>query len=157
MLSEANALFVRRYTSMSVAARDVQNRPVVGRALGCCVSADRRKLTIFLSASRSAQLLECLRDNKAIALAVARPTTAETLQFKGSVSDIRPLSAGERVEIEEYRESFVHELAGIGYNRQMASGVVAGAEDAVAVVFEPVAIFNQTPGPKAGTKIEAQP
>ncbi len=102
-------------------------------------------------------MLECLRNNGAIALAVTRPTTHETLQFKGSVSDIRPLSAGERVEIEEYRESFVHELAGIGYNRQMASGVVAGAEDAVAVVFEPVAIFNQTPGTTAGTKIEAQP
>lgn len=157
MLSEANAVFVRRHTSMSVAARDAQNRPVVGRGLGCCVSSDRRTLTIFLSASRSAQLLECLRDNGAIALAVARPTTAETLQFKGSVRDIRPLSAEEKVEIEEYRESFVQELAGIGYNRQMAGGVVAGAEDAVAVVFEPVAIFDQTPGPRAGTKIEARP
>ena len=92
-----------------------------------------------------------------IALAVARPTTAETLQFKGPVRDIRPLSAEDKVEIEEYRESFVQELAGIGYNREMANGVVAGAEDAVAVVFEPVAIFNQTPGPKAGTKIEAHP
>ena len=157
MLSEANAAFVKRYTSMSVGARDAHNRPVVGRALGCCVSPDRRRLTIFLSASRSAQLLECLRDNGAIALAVARPKTAETLQFKGSVSAIRPLTAEEKIEIEEYRESFVQELATIGYNRQMASGVVAGAEDAVAVVFEPVAIFNQTPGPKAGTKLEAHP
>jgi hypothetical protein len=157
MLSEANALFVKRFTSMSLGARDAQNRPVVGRALGCCVSADRRRLTIFLSASRAAQLLECLRNNGAIALAVTRPTTHETLQFKGSVLDIRPLSAEERTEMEEYRESFIQELAAIGYNRQMASGVVAGPEDALAVVFEPVAIFNQTPGPKAGTKLEARP
>ena len=157
MLSEANALFVRRFTSMSVGARDARNCPVVGRALGCCVSADRRSLTIFLSASRAAQLLECLRDNGAIALAVTRPTTHETLQFKGSVRDIRPLSAEDRIEMEEYRESFVQELAAIGYNRQMASGVVAGPEDALAVVFEPAAIFNQTPGPKAGTKLEARP
>ena len=157
MLSEANALFVRRFTSMSVGARDARNRPVVGRALGCCVSADRRSLTIFLSASRAAQLLECLRDNGAIALAVTRPTTHETLQFKGSVRDIRPLSAEDRIEMEEYRESFIQELAAIGYNRQMAGGVVAGPEDALAVVFEPVAIFNQTPGPKAGTKLEARP
>jgi len=157
MLSEANALFVRRFTSMSVGARDAQNRPVVGRALGCCVSSDRRRLTIFLSASRAAQLLECLRDNGAIALAVTRPTTHETLQFKGSVRDIRPLSAEDRIEMEEYRESFVQELGVIGYNRQMASGVVAGPEDAVAVVFEPVAIFNQTPGPKAGTQLENRP
>jgi hypothetical protein len=157
MLSEANAAFVRRFTSMSVAARDAQNRPVVGRALGCRVSPDRRRLTIFLSASRAAQFLDCLRDNGAIALAVARPTTNETLQFKGSVVDIRPLSADDKVEIEEYRESFVHELAAIGYNREIATGVLAEAEDSVAVEFEPVAIFNQTPGPKAGTKLEARP
>ena len=157
MLSQAQALFVRRHTSMSVGVRDAQNRPVVGRALGCCVSSDRRTLTIFLSASRAVQLLECLRNNGAIALAVTRPTTHETLQFKGSVLDIRPLSPEDKVEMERYRESFIQELATIGYNRQMASGVVAGPEDAIAVVFEPAAIFNQTPGPKAGTKLETRP
>lgn len=156
MLSEAHAAFVRRFTSMSVGARDAQNRPVVGRALGCRVSPDGRRLTVFLSASRAAQLLECLHDNGAIALAITRPTTHETLQFKGSVVDIRALSAEDKIEMEAYRESFVQELAAIGYNRKFASGILAGSEDGVAVEFEPVAMFDQTPGPRAGTRLAAR-
>ena len=157
MLSEANAEFIRRFTSMSVATRDAQMRPVVGRALGCRVSADRRRLTIYLSASRAAHLLDCLRDNGAIALAVTRPTTNESLQFKGKVVEILPLSADDSAEIAAYRESFVAELASVGYNPEFSRGVLAGGDDSVAVVFEPVAMFNQTPGPKAGTKLETRP
>jgi len=164
MLSEANATFVQRFTSMSVAARDAQNRPVVGRVLGCRVSADRRRLTIFLSGSQSAQVLECLRTNGAIALAVTRPTTHETLQFKGTVLDIVPPSADDRVEIAAYRESFVEELTSIVYGPEFARGVVSGDDDSLAVVFEPLAMFNQTPGPKAqgprpkaGTRLDGRP
>lgn len=157
MLSKANAVFIRRFTSMSVAARDAHMRPFVGRALGCRVSTDRRRITIFLSASRAAQLLECLRENGAIALAITRPTTTETLQFKGAVIDIAPPSVEDRAEIAAYRQSFVQELVSLGYNREFTQGILAGSEDCLAVVFEPAAIFNQTPGPKAGTRLKRSP
>jgi hypothetical protein len=156
MLTEANAAFIQRFTSMSVAARDAQNRPFVGRALGCRVSADRRKLTIFLSASRALQVLECLRLNGALALAVTRPTTHETLQLKGTVLDIGPPSSDDWTEIAAYRESFVQELASVGYRPDFSREVLAGSEDSVAVVFEPLTMFNQTPGPKAGTRLEGR-
>ncbi len=154
MLREEQAAFVRRYTSMSVGVRGGGNRPVVGRALGCRVSADRRRLTIFLSQRREKEVLDCLRENGAIALTVTRPKTHETLQFKGVVLDILPLSREDVAEIAAYRQSFVEELMALGYERDFSWAVVAGAEDSLAVVFEPNAIYNQTPGPKAGTKLE---
>ena len=157
MLSEQCVNFIRRYTSMSVAARDATNRPVVGRALGCSVSTDRRRLAVFLSKHREAQVLVCLRENGAIALTITRPTTNETLQFKGKVLDIAPPTAEQRAEIVAYRESFVEELKSVGYEPAFSRAVLAGSEDSVAVVFEPMAIFDQTPGPKAGTKLEAGP
>jgi hypothetical protein len=156
MLNAAKAAFIGRYTSMSVAARDARNRPVVGRALGCSVSADHRRLTVFLSASRAGPVLECLEENGAIALAVTRPTTNETLQLKGTVVDILPPTADDAAEIAAYRESFVAELAALGYGGEFSRGVVAGGEDSVAVVFELVAVFDQTPGPKAGTRMEGR-
>ncbi|MBE0614092.1 MAG: pyridoxamine 5'-phosphate oxidase family protein [Burkholderiales bacterium] len=157
MLNEQCANFIQRYTSMSVAARDAHNRPVVGRALGCRVSADRRKLTVFLSGSREALALECLRENGAIALTVTRPTTNETLQFKGTVRDILTPSDADRAEIAAYRQSFVEELATMGYEPGFSDAVLAGSEDSMAVVFEPSAIYDQTPGPKAGAKLETRP
>lgn len=155
MLSEKNAAFIQCHTSMSVGARDARNRPMVGRALGCRVSADRRRLTIYLSASRAAPLLDCLRQTGVIALAVTRPSTHETLQFKGAVIGITPLTEEDRRTIAAYRESFVAELALIGYGPGFAGGILAGDDDAVAVLFEPSAMFDQTPGPKAGTRMES--
>ncbi len=154
MLREEQAAFVRRYTSMSVGVRSGDNRPIVGRALGCRVSADRRTLTIFLSQSREKEVLDCLRENGAIALTVTRPKTHETLQFKGVLLEILPPSREDLAEIAAYRQSFVEELMALGYGKDFSWAVVAGAEDSLAVVFEPNAIYNQTPGPKAGTKLE---
>jgi len=34
LLSEANAAFIQRFTSMNVAGRDAQNRPALARVLG---------------------------------------------------------------------------------------------------------------------------
>jgi hypothetical protein len=157
LLSEADAAFIQRYTSMNVAARDAQNRPALARALGCRVSEDRRKLTLFISTSHSAQVLQCLHENGAIAVAITRPTTHETLQFKGEVTNITPLSSDDRAAMLAYRESVIEELARVGYRREFVETVLAGGEDSVAVMFEPTEVFNQTPGPKAGEKLGARP
>jgi hypothetical protein len=156
MLSAAHARFVERHTSMCVATRCADNRPMVGRALGCRVSADRRRIAVFLSESREGSLLGCLRENPAIALTVSRPTTHETLQFKGKVVEIAPASADDRSAMEMYAQSFVDELASIGYPAAFARMLLSGTQDAVAVVFEPAAIYDQTPGPRAGTQLGAQ-
>lgn len=155
MLNEQCANFIPRFTSMSVAARDAHMRPVVGRALGCRVSADRRRLTLYLSGSREAQLLACLRENGMIALTVTRPTTHQTLQFKGRVLEILPATDADRAEIAAYRQSFVEELASVHYEAAFTRAVLAGDEDCVAVTFEPTAAYDQTPGPKAGTVLES--
>lgn len=153
LLSEANAAFVQQHTSMNVAARDAQNRPVLSRALGCRVADDRRSLTVFLSMTHAGHVLECLRENGAIALAVSRPTTHQTLQFKGRVLTIASPSADDRAAMAGHQAGFVEELAGMGYREEFTRMLLAGSEDYMAVVFEPVALFDQTPGPKAGEKL----
>lgn len=138
---------------MNVAARDAQNRPALARGLGCRVSDDRLRITVFLSATHSAQVLQCLRENGVIAMAVTRPKTHETYQFKGRVLDIAPASGEERAAMAAYCDSFVEELGNIGYRPEFTRTLLAGGENGVAVVFEPLAMFNQTPGPKAGEKL----
>ncbi len=157
LLSEANAAFVRRFASMNVAGRDAQNRPALARGLGIRVTPDRRTLTVFLSETHSSRVLKCLRENGAIALAVTRPKTHETLQFKGQVRVIGPLSDEDRLEMMAYQESFVAELEQLGYPPEFTRQLLAGSECAVAVVFEPTAMFDQTPGAKAGEKLGAKP
>lgn len=153
LLSEANAAFVQRFTSMNVSGRDAEKRAALARGLGMRVSPDRCTLTVFLSTTHSAQVLQCLRDNGAIAVAVTRPKTHETLQFKGQVREIRPLSDEDREAMAVYQDSFAEELEPLGYRRDFVRQLFAGSENGVAVVFEPTAMFDQTPGPKAGEKL----
>jgi hypothetical protein len=153
LLNEANAAFIQRYTSMNVAGRDAHKRPTLARGLGIRVSPDRRTLTVFLSETHSSQVLRCLRENGAIAVAVTWPRTHETLQFKGRVGEIVPLSIDDRETMAAYQESFAEELETLGYRPEFTRQLLAGSESSVAVVFEPVEIFNQTPGPKAGEKL----
>jgi len=157
LLNEAHAAFIQRRTSMNVAGRDAHNRPALARGLGIRVSADRSTLTVFLSTTHSARLLQCLRDNGAIAVAVTRPTTHETLQFKGQVREILPLSDEDIEAMATYQDSFAAELEPLGYRRDFVRQLLAGAEHGVAVVFEPTAMFDQTPGPKAGEKLGERP
>lgn len=151
--SEAQAAFIQRHTSMNVAARDAHNRPALARGLGIRVSPDRRLLTVFLSETHSRQVLRCLRENGAIAMAVTRPKTHETLQFKGRVREIRPLTDEDRQAMAAYQDSFVEELKGLGYRREFTRRLFAGSDTAVAVIFEPREMFDQTPGRKAGEKL----
>ncbi len=156
LLSEANAAFIQRFTSMNVAGRDAQNRPALARGLGIRVSPDRRTFTVFLSITHSSQVLKCLHENGDIAVVVTRPRTHETLQFKGRVREIVPLSDEDRAEMTAYQDSLAEELGSFGCRREFTCQLLAGSEHAVAVVFEPVEMFDQTPGPKAGRKLGVQ-
>ncbi|MEJ2553635.1 MAG: hypothetical protein P8164_13910 [Gammaproteobacteria bacterium] len=158
LLDDANAAFIQHHVTINVAARDARNLPAVTRAFGCRVSADRRLVTVFLSTTWANMVLNDLRDNGAIAVVIGRPTTHETLQLKGKVERIAPLSASDRDAMTACRASFVEELNTAGYSRSFA-GTVAGeqAGDCLAVTFEPSSVFVQTPGPQAGRRLESRP
>jgi hypothetical protein len=139
--------------SISVAGRDAGNRPAVARAFGCSLSADRRLLSVFLCPAHAVRLLACLRETGAIAVAISRPSTHVTLQLKGNVIDIRPLSTADRAVMDAYRASFVDEIVALGYRPEFARGMVPGGEACLAVRFTPSAVFDQTPGPRAGARL----
>lgn len=155
VLSEANAAFIPRRTSMSIATHDAENRPVVARAFGCRVSADRRQVTIFLSTTHSPLALQCLRETGVVALAVTRPTTHETLQMKGRVIGFAPVTAEDREEMAVYLGSVLEEITPKGYTQEFVHGVFSPPSECIAVSFEPAVLFNQTPGPHAGEKLAA--
>jgi len=111
LLDQANAAFIQHHVNINVAARDAHNLPAVTRAFGCQVSADHHLVTVFLSSAWAATVLNDLQDNGAIAVVIGRPTTHETLQLKGKLERIAPLSDSDRDAIVTYRASFVADWA----------------------------------------------
>jgi hypothetical protein len=157
VLDEVQVAFMLGPVSVSVAGRDAANVPTLSRTVGCRVSADHRRVTVFVSASRSASLLDDLRSNGAVAAVFSRPSTHETIQLKGEDARVEPLAQGDTALLAAAVDVFAQELVSIGFPEHYARAVHGGAlEDYVAVSFTPAAAFVQTPGPAAGQRIDAR-
>lgn len=144
------AAFIQLHTSVTVAARDTRNRPELARGSGCRVSSDRRRLIVFLCPERASRVLSCLRDNGAIAVAITRPSTHEAVQIKGTVAEITPMTDADRAIMAAYRDAFVEEIVPLGYAPGFARDIIPFGGHCLAVSVVPTAVFDQTPGPRAG-------
>lgn len=69
---------------------------------------------------------------------------------------IAPLQEGDDVLMQAHLEQFVADLCGIGYTEAFARTVIPDRTgEIVAVAFTPLAVFQQTPGPGAGRRLES--
>lgn len=154
LLDDGRATFITRRVAINVASCSADLVPSVARAIGCRVSPDRRRVTVFLSVPRATALLDDLRAGRGIAVVFSLPSTHETIQLKGQRATVVPLANDDGEEIKAYAASFVDELRGLGYKDPFASAMMTAArEEAVGVEFEPTAAFLQTPGPTAGRRL----
>jgi hypothetical protein len=150
------ATFLEGGMSINVAARDVRNLPSIARALGCRFSRDRRRLTVFLSRTQSPAVLADLRENGAIAVVFAEPSTHKSWQFKGDDAREEPLARGDSGRIQAYVETFVRDVTALGHPPDLIRLLFTSPRESpapgdwTAVTFTPAAVFTQTPGQAAG-------
>jgi hypothetical protein len=155
LLDTARAAFLGGPVAINVASRSAVLAPSIARAYGCRVSEDRRRVVIFLSSSRSESVLRDLGAGAPIAVIFSRPKTHESLQLKGMRASVLPLGPGDRERMRTYGKAFAAEICTLGYPAEFAQALLAGVdEDAVGVAFRPNALFEQTPGPHAGERLE---
>lgn len=146
--------FLEEGISIHAASRDANGVANLSRGLGCRLSPERSRLTVFLLASHSGAMLADYRANGQVAVVISLPSTHRTLQLKGIDAAVEPLLDADHILIARNREAFVKELASLGYDTRLPETLLAGARgDVVAVGFTIAAAFVQTPGPTAGTPL----
>lgn len=154
LIDEATAAFMQQPVSINVATRNSENRPAVTRAAGYRIAPDRNRLTIYLSSEHNQTLLANLRANQTLAVVFSRPTTHQTIQFKGNDAQILPLTADDQPAISRYRELFMQELSSIGYPPAFCEAILPPMDEHyLAIHFTPERAYSQTPGPNAGKKL----
>jgi len=154
LLDAARAQFIRGPVAINLASHDAACLPSIARGYGCKLSADRQRLTVFLSVRSAEAVLRDLRAGAPIAVTFCRPESHATLQVKGERASVGQLGPRDRAVMRAYGAAFRDEIASLGYNAAFSSRLAAPVEDdAVAVEFEPVALFDQTPGPDAGKSL----
>jgi hypothetical protein len=144
--------FIHSGVAVGVASRDELMRPVFARAWGPQVSADRRSLTVCVSAVGGSAMRANLEGNGAAALGFCPPTIAKAVQLKGVAVVLGDPNADDLERVERHVHAFEAECARIGAPPEVATRMFDGS----ALVLISVAIdegFDQTPGPTAGRRL----
>lgn len=145
------ASFFEGGIAIVVATRDDDMRPQIARAWGTGVADDGSALTICVTAAEGSRTLDNLRANGAIALTFSSPTTYRTVQAKGVVTDLREPSERDLARRDEHLEDVLDQGEQVGIERQLARRLARG--DAIAVTVALLELYEQTPGPGAGTRL----
>ena len=154
LLDADHAAFIQSGVSIVVASRDGANVPRVARALGCRVSEDRRRVTVYLAAFQAAPLLAAVRAEGAIAVAFNLPSTHRAFQLKGTDAAVVPLDRADVERAQRYVEAFSADIGLLGYVAAYGRALLwFDPAELTGVAFAPAAAFEQTPGPRAGVRL----
>jgi hypothetical protein len=148
--------FITGGVSIIVAGRDSGNETTVSRAVGCRVSADRQRVTVFVCAAQSGALLADVRANGRVAVVFSEPMTHRAIQLKGTDAAVVPLAADDPHLVATYRSRLAASVAPLGFPEAFVRAVLSVVPgDVVAIAFTPTGAFSQTPGPKAGSPLQS--
>jgi len=145
------ASFFEGGVAIVVATRDAEMRPQISRAWGTRVADDGSALTICVTAGEGSRTVDNMRANGAIALTFSSPTTYRTVQAKGVVTDLREPSERDVARRDEHLEDLSDQGEQVGIERRLTRRLARG--EAIAVTVAVRELYEQTPGPGAGTRL----
>lgn len=154
LLTDPTVAFIEREVAIDLASASADHHPSSCRGFACRVSPDRQRLTLFVRREEARQLLQDVVTQDAIAVVFCLPETEAALQIKGRQIALSAARADDMLDIQRYRDAFIDGIVRIGHPRLFAEAYMAvDAGQMMAVSFQPEAVFEQTPGPRAGQRV----
>ena len=143
--------FLQEGLGIHVGTRNEQLEPNGARAIAVKVEDDGVHIVVYVAKVAIDRLMPDLEANAQAAITFARPTDERACQVKGTYVASRTARANERALVAGQFERFLLNLERIGIPR---GGTANWATwPAVAIRLRVTAVFDQTPGPAAGTTI----
>ena len=146
--------FLEQYANVAFAGTcDRDLVPFGHRVCGWRVGDDQRTMTVLFPDEFTRRFLESLQQSGELALTVEEFAPHETYQFKGHYLHHRAVLDGDIEIAERIRRRFVKSMRPIHPDRPEDVLKAFVPSPALAVEFEVLEIFLQTPGPGAGTRL----
>lgn len=153
-LSESLIAFLEGGVSIMVASCDVDGDATIGRALACEVSEGEQAVTIYFDAAANRANVAAIEATGKVAVVFSEPSTHRSVQIKGLDGCIGPVDPHRLRIIARRIAAFIRDLERAGYPRTFGEPLMAYDPDhLVALTFTVVAVYDQTPGPKAGQEL----
>jgi len=147
--------FLEGGLGIHIGTRTARFEPNGARVAAVKVEDDGLHLIAYLAEVAATQVVADLKATGPAALVFARPIDDRACQVKGIFVDARPAAAAERAFIDAQWDLFIGNLEKIGIPRVATRGWITWP--AIAVRLRATAVFEQTPGPAAGTLIASRP
>ncbi len=149
--------FLESGVSVLVGTRDADLVPEITRAWGLVVSRDRKSLSLCVPLATSRKTLDNLAGNGQITVCCSLPTSYQTVQLKGQCTGTTDPRREDLTAVEKHRKTFARMNARIGFPRQRTEVFwrreLETAPVLVKLCLVPEQIFDQTPGPDAGSPL----
>jgi hypothetical protein len=146
--------FLEQYANVAFAGtRDRDLVPHGHNVCGWRVGADLCTMTAFVPEEFTPGLVEALQENGELAVTVEEFPSHETYQFKGRYLRDRAVRHDDVEIVDRIRRRFVRSLRAIfaDVSEDVLNAFVS--KPSLAVEFEVLEIFLQTPGPGAGSRL----
>jgi hypothetical protein len=137
--------------SIIVAAADARGTPSCCRSYAIRSDDDLQTLTVYLPVATSHDAIQCLAVTKRLAVAATQMMESSATQLKGTAIETRLAREEEASFLNERLDAFADKLVALGVPRRLARTAVHWPAFAVTIRVEE--IYEQTPGPKAGTRL----
>ena len=151
MIDQQLAAFLHDGVGIHIGTRNIRFEPNGARAISARVERDGTHLTVYLSGIAAERILPDLEANGQAAVVFARPRDERACQVKGTFVEARPVDVAERASALAQWNAFLESLEYIGIPAISAATWIHVAD--VAIRLKVTAIFEQTPGPQAGTAL----
>jgi hypothetical protein len=149
--------FLESGVSVVVGTRDADLVPEITRAWGLLVSKDRKSVSLCVPLATSHKTLDNLAGNGQMAVCCSLPTSYKTVQLKGQCIETADPSRADLAAVERHREAFGRLNQRIGFPSQRSESFwrreLETSPVLVKLRFVPEQIFDQTPGPDAGSPL----
>ena len=140
-----------------VGTRDSELVPELVRAWGPRVSRDRKHISVCVAMAAGVKTLGNLRDNARVAVTFALPSNSNAIQVWGRCIGTGPPHRDDLTAVQQHRDTFAQVSKGIGvpvpFIEALWQRELAGSPVLVRIRFVAEQIFNQTPGPDAGSPL----
>ena len=146
--------FLEQHANVAFAGtRDRDLVPYGHKVCGWRVDADQRTMTALVPEEFTPGLVESLQENGELAVTVEEFPSHETYQFKGRYLRNRAVRHDDVEIVDRIRRRFVRSLRPIYADAPEDVLNAFVSNPSLAVEFEVLEIYLQTPGPGAGTRL----
>jgi hypothetical protein len=137
--------------SLLVATATRGNIPVCCRAVALSSTDGGDTVTVYLPMATSQETMQNVATTRRMVITASHPISHVSIQLKGTTMDARIARDDESAFVRSQLDAFAEMLDTIGIPRALTRNAVCWPAFAVSMRVEQV--FEQTPGPSAGSRV----